>query len=105
MCQHQPPCPDAHAPGRDTARVTAAHPEQGWSRLCNGVILFDDTGELLPDGTTIPPHRGPAIHTTTSDPTDELLREVIADLDAMIPPITTAELERRLTQILSKVAR
>jgi hypothetical protein len=35
----------------------AAHPEQGWSLLCNGVLLFDDTGELLPDGEIIAPHR------------------------------------------------
>jgi len=44
----------------------AAHPEQGWSLLCNGVIVFDDTGELLPDGREVPPyrsihHRRPAI--------------------------------------------
>jgi hypothetical protein len=37
--------------------VIAAHPEQGWSLLCNGVVLFDDTGELLPDGQIIAPHR------------------------------------------------
>ncbi|MER6481409.1 DUF5999 family protein, partial [Streptomyces filamentosus] len=24
---------------------------------CNGVLLFEDTGELLPDGTIVPPHR------------------------------------------------
>ncbi|MBB5966997.1 hypothetical protein FHS22_006299 [Planomonospora venezuelensis] len=35
----------------------AAHPEQGWSLLCNGVVLFEDTGELLPDGGVIEPHR------------------------------------------------
>lgn len=28
--------------------------------LCNGVIVFDDTGELLPDGSAIAPHR-PAV--------------------------------------------
>ncbi|KWX02225.1 hypothetical protein LI90_3268 [Carbonactinospora thermoautotrophica] len=33
------------------------HPEQGWSLLCNGVVLFEDTGELLPDGTAVPPSR------------------------------------------------
>jgi len=33
----------------------AAHPEQGWSLLCNGVVLFDDTGELLPGGQALPP--------------------------------------------------
>lgn len=28
----------------------------GWTLLCNGVLLFD-TGELLPNGTIIAPHR------------------------------------------------
>jgi hypothetical protein len=37
--------------------VASAHPEQGWTLLCNGVVVFDDTGELLPDGRTVPPHR------------------------------------------------
>jgi len=37
-------------------------PRAGWSLLCNGVIVFDDTGEILPDGTMIAPHRGPARH-------------------------------------------
>ncbi|PNG95368.1 hypothetical protein SMF913_11393 [Streptomyces malaysiensis] len=35
----------------------AHHPEQGWSLLCNGVLLFEDTGELLPDGRVIAPCR------------------------------------------------
>jgi hypothetical protein len=26
----------------------ASHPEQGWSLLCNGVIVFDDLGEIRP---------------------------------------------------------
>ncbi|MGW2652218.1 DUF5999 family protein, partial [Streptomyces sp. NPDC001478] len=25
--------------------------------LCNGVVVFDDTGEILPGGQIIPPHR------------------------------------------------
>jgi hypothetical protein len=62
MCQHESPCPSAEAIDRDAARVIASFPEQGWSLLCNGVIMFEDTGELLPDGTTIAPHRGPALH-------------------------------------------
>jgi Family of unknown function (DUF5999) len=62
MCSHQPPCPSAEAIDREAARVIASAPEQGWSLLCNGVIAFDDTGELLPDGSTIAPHRGPAPH-------------------------------------------
>ena len=57
MCPHQPPCPPVDRPDRDSARTIAFHPEQGWSLLCNGVILFEDTGKLLPDGRTIPPHR------------------------------------------------
>jgi hypothetical protein len=39
------------------ARTVVNYPEQGWSLLCNGVVLFDDTGELLPDGEVIAPHR------------------------------------------------
>lgn len=53
MCQHQPRCPAAMASDRLAARVVAGHPEQGWSLLCNGVVLFDDGGELLPGGRTI----------------------------------------------------
>lgn len=37
--------------------MLVSHPVQGWSLLCNGVVLFDDTGELLPDGSTVAPHR------------------------------------------------
>jgi hypothetical protein len=29
--------------------VVRAHPEQGWSLLCNGVVLFEDGGCLIPD--------------------------------------------------------
>ena len=46
-CHHRPRCPDALAPDRAAARIVASHPEQGWSLLCNGVLLFDDGGELL----------------------------------------------------------
>jgi hypothetical protein len=57
MCPHQPTCPPADATDRDAARAVASHPEQGWSLLCNGVVLFEDTGELLPDGQVIGPRR------------------------------------------------
>ena len=56
MCSHQPTCPSSDQHDREAARIVANHPEQGWSLLCNGVVLFDDTGELLPSGETIPPH-------------------------------------------------
>lgn len=56
MCSHQPSCPatDYHAP-----HIVAAHPEQGWTLLCDGAIVFDDSGELLPDGRIVAPHRVP----------------------------------------------
>jgi hypothetical protein len=54
-CPHLPRCPAATAPDRDAAHTVAAHPEQGWSLLCNGVVLFEDTGELLPGGRALPP--------------------------------------------------
>jgi Family of unknown function (DUF5999) len=56
-CQHVPRCPAAFAPDHAAARVIAAHPEQGWSLLCNGVVAFEDTGEILPNGTTVAPRR------------------------------------------------
>ena len=62
MCQHQPTCPSADASDHDAARVVAAFPEQGWSLLCNGVITFEDNGEIMPDGRAVGPHRGPALH-------------------------------------------
>ena len=57
MCSHRPPCPPADHRDRDAARTVAFHPEQGWSLLCNGVIIFDDTGEILPGGRVLPPPR------------------------------------------------
>ena len=57
MCEHRPSCPPADASDHDSARLVADHPEQGWGLLCNGVIVFDDTGELLPDGRSIQVHR------------------------------------------------
>jgi hypothetical protein len=57
MCPHTPLCPDASRPDREAARTIISHPEQGWSLLCNGIVVFEDTGELLPDGEPIAPHR------------------------------------------------
>jgi hypothetical protein len=60
MCSnHQPPCPTPEGAGRHPAAVVTAHPEQGWSLLCDGTLVFDDTGELLPDGRVVDPHRVP----------------------------------------------
>jgi hypothetical protein len=68
MCPHTPPCPDASRPDREAARTIISHPEQGWSLLCNGIVVFEDTGELLPDGEPIAPHR----------PTDLICQPVVA---------------------------
>ncbi|WP_043731457.1 DUF5999 family protein [Streptomyces zinciresistens] len=57
MCSHRPSCPSSDGAG---THVVAAHPEQGWSLLCDGVIVFDDSGALLPDGRVVAPHRAPA---------------------------------------------
>jgi hypothetical protein len=57
LCTHTPKCPTADSPDREAAIVVAGHPEQGWSLLCNAVLFFEDTGELLPDGKVIAPHR------------------------------------------------
>ena len=52
--------PSASVPGLAgfgylAAQIVADQPQQGWSLLCNGVILFDDGGELLPDGCAVAP--------------------------------------------------
>jgi hypothetical protein len=70
MCSHQSSCPSAQRSGRpershrDDAHIVSAHPEQGWYLLCDGAIVFDDTGALLPDGRIVAPHRVPAAQLT-----------------------------------------
>lgn len=54
-CRHPMRCPDATAADFRAARVVAGQPSQGWSLLCNGVVLFDDGGALLPEGTALAP--------------------------------------------------
>ncbi|MFE5537128.1 DUF5999 family protein [Streptomyces sp. NPDC056492] len=53
MCWHQPCCPTADAPDREAARTITRDGVTGYALLCNGVLLFDDTGELLPDGRIV----------------------------------------------------
>ena len=56
QCVHiSPPCPTADRPDRDAARTVAFHP--GRSLLCNGVIVLNDMGEILPGGRVLPSHR------------------------------------------------
>jgi len=61
MCEHQPRCAGALAPDRMAAHVVVSRPEQGWSLLCNGVVVFDDAGALLPDGRALDPRASGAL--------------------------------------------
>jgi len=56
MCAHVPPCANANDARCCTAHILADHQDQGWSLLCNGLILFDDGYCLRPDGqvTAVP---------------------------------------------------
>lgn len=60
MCRHSPPCPSDSATDRQAARASVARHEQGWALLCNDVLLFEDTGQLLPDGQVVAPCRSDA---------------------------------------------
>ncbi|MFI5752332.1 DUF5999 family protein [Streptomyces sp. NPDC051644] len=57
MCSHTPRCPTAGSPDQEAARAIARHHEQGWGLLCNGVLVFEDTGDLQLDGTITAPRR------------------------------------------------
>ncbi|MBF9071831.1 DUF5999 family protein [Streptacidiphilus fuscans] len=59
MCQHTPSCPSPDSADRQAAAVVASHPAQGWAGLCIGILVFEDTGEVLPDGKAVAPHRPP----------------------------------------------
>lgn len=54
-------CPPYKA-DHDAAPIAASHHEQGWIRLANGVIVFDDGGEILPDGGIVAAHRAEPAH-------------------------------------------
>ncbi|MEU1185854.1 DUF5999 family protein [Streptomyces sp. NPDC005820] len=63
MCSHSFAAASADA---RPLHVVAAHPEQGWNLLCDGTIVFDDSGELLPDGSVVAPHRVPTDRLTVA---------------------------------------
>ncbi len=62
MCSHHPCCPSADRADRDAAHIVSGHPEQGWNLLCNGVVLFEDNGEILPDRQIIASRRPQGAH-------------------------------------------
>ncbi|WP_326615703.1 DUF5999 family protein [Streptomyces decoyicus] len=41
MCPHTPPCPAAGATDAGAAHPVSVHFEQGWTLLCNAILLFD----------------------------------------------------------------
>ncbi len=57
VCDHNPSCPPADRTDREAAKPVLQCPEQGWHILCNDVLVFDDTGALLPGGEVVPAHR------------------------------------------------
>ncbi|WP_093802113.1 DUF5999 family protein [Streptomyces sp. Wb2n-11] len=57
MCTHMPACPSADAPDREASVVMTHCSQPGYSMLCNGVIAFEDTGCLKPNGEAVEPRR------------------------------------------------
>lgn len=56
-CAHEPKCPPYGAPDHDAAVVVADHTiDGGYLLRCNGVAVFPDGGEILPDGVLIAAH-------------------------------------------------
>lgn len=53
MCDHNPRCPSADSTACRTAHTNVRCDQQGWCLLCNGVIVFDDGGAILPDGRIV----------------------------------------------------
>ncbi|MEV3852168.1 DUF5999 family protein [Streptomyces microflavus] len=49
--------PPAARPRSPEPLTTRSAEVQRRSLLCNAVLLFEDTGELLPDGRVVAPHR------------------------------------------------
>ena len=41
--------------------MVASHPEQGWSLLCNAIVLFDDAGVLVLAAPVAIPGHAPAL--------------------------------------------
>lgn len=56
-CMHQSECPPADAADCQAAQVLTHCPVLGYSLLCNGILTFEDTGCVLPDGRVVSPRR------------------------------------------------
>ncbi|MEU3602677.1 DUF5999 family protein [Streptomyces sp. NPDC006798] len=56
-CVHQPPCPGPDAADRSAAVTVSRDSITGWALLCNGVICFDDGGNITPSLIIAPAQR------------------------------------------------
>ncbi|MGW6202246.1 DUF5999 family protein [Streptomyces sp. NPDC055089] len=54
---HRPECPSAEYHDFQAAQIRVHRPKIGCSELCNGALVFDDTGCLLPAGEVVGPRR------------------------------------------------
>ena len=89
QCPHRPPCPASSQHDRLAAAVISAHPEQGWSLLCNGVVVFDDVGDLLPDGTAHGPP-APRPRAGADDGVNRVLAAVPAGVESPVEALLEA---------------
>ena len=60
-CPHRPPCPGALEPDRLAARLVARYPDQGWSLLCNGVVLLTTATSYFQTAGSLPGRRVPVL--------------------------------------------
>ncbi len=68
-CTHWPQCPEADTADARAARLVADHWEPGWALLCNGLVVFDDGGALIPAQATRATAAGTPARTPTRTPT------------------------------------
>ena len=78
MCTHQTPCPSSEAVDREAARTLATFPEQGWSLLCNGVIVFEDTPAKYTKRLDLMRFAAPIVAREFSKQFDRALTEALA---------------------------
>ncbi|WP_228040009.1 DUF5999 family protein [Streptomyces chromofuscus] len=53
VCGHSVACPPARARDCETAKIRVHRPKIECSELCNGVLILEGTGYLLPSGDVV----------------------------------------------------
>jgi hypothetical protein len=82
MCSHHPACPPADAIDWWAARTITEHAGQGWTLLCNGALVFDDRGALLPGGRVAAISDTPGTASGREDRSGEQMHDVFHELHA-----------------------